>query len=110
MPMSYQPTYVAPVGSVPPQTATITSKAVLRPEYALLPGSSITDNVRSVLPGWEGTRCWILASPAMGHAAGFAQYLIFLAPGGHCQEPETEQGVERAGWPNADRSISGVSA
>ena len=92
-PLSFQPSYFAPAGSLPPQTALITSKAVLRPEYALLPGSSITDNVRSALPGWRGARCWILASPAMGHAAGFAQYLIFLAPEGSCEKPESEDGV-----------------
>jgi (S)-ureidoglycine aminohydrolase len=92
--MAQDPMYFAPAGNLPPQTAMITSKAVLRPEYAILPGTSITDNVRSALPGWLGARCWILASPAMGLAAGFTQYLIFLATDGHCEKPEPEEGVE----------------
>jgi len=89
-----QASFYAPEGIVPPQTAMITSRAVVRPEYAIIPASSVTDNVRSSLPGWERTRCWILAAPAMGFATAFAQYLIYLDAGGACARPEPEPGVE----------------
>jgi len=89
-----QASYFAPEGIVPPQTAMITSRAVVRPEYAIIPASSVTDNIRSNLPGWQRTRCWILAAPAMGFATAFAQYLIYLDAGGACDRPEPESGVE----------------
>ena len=92
--MVTQARYFAPEGIVPPQTAMITSRAVVRPEYAIIPASSVTDNVRSNLPGWQRTRCWILAAPAMGFATAFAQYLIYLDAGGACDRPEAESGVE----------------
>jgi (S)-ureidoglycine aminohydrolase len=89
-----QRTYFAPAGDLPPQTAMITSRAVVRSAYALIPSSSITDNVRSNLPGWTSTRCWVLAAPAIGFGTAFAQYLIYLDPGGGSQQPEFEKGVE----------------
>lgn len=92
--MAYESTYFAPAGDLPPQTAMITSRAVVRPAYALIPASSITDNVRSNLPGWQSTRCWVLAAPAMGFATAFAEYLIYLDEGGGCEQPEFEEGVE----------------
>jgi (S)-ureidoglycine aminohydrolase len=72
----------------------ITSRAVVRSAYALIPATSITDNVRSSLPGWNRTRCWVLATPAIGFATAFAQYLIYLDAGGGCEKPEFEPGVE----------------
>jgi (S)-ureidoglycine aminohydrolase len=72
----------------------ITSRAVMRRAYALIPASSITDNVRSNLPGWERTRCWVLATPAIGFATAFAQYLVYLDDAGGCDRPEFEAGVE----------------
>jgi (S)-ureidoglycine aminohydrolase len=72
----------------------ITSRAVVRSAYALIPSSSITDNVRSNLPGWTSTRCWVLAAPAIGLGTAFAQYLIYLDTGGGSQQPEFEMGVE----------------
>lgn len=92
--MDRQSTYFAPAGDLPPQTAMITSRAVVRSTYALIPRSSITDNVRSNLPGWKATRCWILAAPAMGLGTAFVQYLIYLDEGGGCAQPEFEKGVE----------------
>jgi (S)-ureidoglycine aminohydrolase len=53
------------------------SRARLRPRYALFP---LEGYPTSRLPAWQGAEVRILASPAIG--AGFAQYLIDLAPGG----------------------------
>lgn len=92
--MATEQAYFAPRGDLPPQTAMITSKAVLRSAYAIIPASSVTDNVRSNLPGWHRARCWILAAPAIGYAASFAEYLLYLEHGGGCDEPELEPGVE----------------
>ena len=92
--MNQPSSYFAPAGDLPPQTAMITSRAVVRSTYALIPRSSITDNVRSNLPGWKATRCWILAAPAMGLGTAFVQYLIYLDEGGGCVQPEFEKGVE----------------
>jgi (S)-ureidoglycine aminohydrolase len=86
--------YFTPLGNLPPQTAIISSRAILTPVYGIIPASSITDNVRSTLPSWRNTRCWILATPAIGFATAFAQYLVYLDAGGGCDRPEFEDGVE----------------
>ncbi|WP_347269088.1 (S)-ureidoglycine aminohydrolase [Paracoccus sp. (in: a-proteobacteria)] len=86
--------YFTPNGNVPPQTTMITSKAVVREAYVIIPASSMTDNVRSILPDWRNTRCWVLAAPAIGFATAFAEYLVFLDQGGGCDRPEVEAGGE----------------
>jgi (S)-ureidoglycine aminohydrolase len=48
----------------------------------------------SFLPDWHETKCWILVSPAIGHGAAFAQYLLHIEPGGGSGHPEQESGVE----------------
>lgn len=92
--MDYERTYFTPSGVIPPMTSMVTSKVIVKEAYSIIPASSLTENVRSVLPGWKNTRCWVLTAPAMGHASGFAQYLVYLAPQGGSSAPETESGVE----------------
>lgn len=92
--MDYQRSYFTPSGVIPPMTAMVTSKVIVKEAYSIIPASSLTENVRSVLPGWNNARCWVLTAPAMGHASGFAQYLVYLAAQGGCATPETEEGVE----------------
>jgi len=53
------------------------SRARVRPRYALFP---LEGYPTSRIPAWRGAEIRVLASPAIG--AGFAQYLIDLAPGG----------------------------
>src|SRR6266516_1139179 len=60
-----------------PQKGLVGSRAVEERNFAILPPEGIPE---SVLPAWSGTACRVLASPAMG--AGFAMYLLDLAPGG----------------------------
>lgn len=84
----------SPSPDIAPQSAIITERAVVRPAYAIIPGAAIKENVRSVMPGWQGTRAWILAAPGIGHAVGFAQYLVYLDPEGGCARPEPQAEVE----------------
>lgn len=92
--MSETAAFFSPAAGIPPQSALITSKVVVRDAYAIIPASSVMDSVRSVLPGWRQTRCWVMAAPAIGFATSFAQYLLYLEPGGGCDRPEVEGGVE----------------
>ncbi|WP_108661570.1 (S)-ureidoglycine aminohydrolase [Acuticoccus kandeliae] len=89
-----QPTYFAPSGTLPPQSATITSRAILTDTYAIIPASSLTDNVAAPLPGWDGMRCWVLAAPAIAPGTAFAQYLVHLDPDGGSDRPEADISVE----------------
>lgn len=92
--MNHKPSYFAPQGVIPPQTAMVTSKVIVENAYSIIPASSITDNVRSNLPGWDNTRSWVLSAPSMGHAAAFVQYLVYIDRDGGCARPEDEPGVE----------------
>jgi len=60
-----------------PQSGLVTSRAVVRRNYAILPPEGVAV---SVLPEWRDTFSRVLTAPAMG--ARFAQYLLELAPGG----------------------------
>jgi (S)-ureidoglycine aminohydrolase len=82
----YNPT----CGGLPPQTALMTGRAVFTEAYAVLPRGTMSDIVTSFLPGWEGTRAWILARPLSGFAETFAQYLMEVAPGGGSAAPEPD--------------------
>lgn len=84
----------SPSPEIAPQSAMITERAVVRPAYAIIPGAAIKENVRSILPGWQGTRAWILAAPGIGHAVNFAQYLIYLDPDGGSASPEHQAEVQ----------------
>ena len=88
--------YNPPCGGLPGQTALMTGRAVFTEAYAVIPHGVMSDIVTSLLPGWEGTRAWILARPLSGFAETFAQYLMEVAPGGGSETPEPEaqaQGV-----------------
>lgn len=86
--------YFSPSTDIAAQSAMITERAVVRPAYAIIPAAAIRDNVRSVMPGWRGTRAWVLAAPGIGHAVGFAQYLVYLDPAGGCARPEPQAEVQ----------------
>ncbi|RUP11799.1 MAG: (S)-ureidoglycine aminohydrolase [Methylobacterium sp.] len=88
--------YNPPCGGLPGQTALMTGRAVFTEAYAVIPHGVMSDIVTSLLPGWDGTRAWILARPLSGFAETFAQYLMEVAPGGGSETPEPEaqaQGV-----------------
>ncbi len=80
-----------PSGGYPSQRELVFSRSISRFDYAIRPP---TNMCRSVLPEWQGSLCWILASPEIGFGCGFAEYLIQLEPGGGSQQPEAESGVE----------------
>ena len=90
------PTYHPACGGLPGQTSLMTGRAVFTEAYAVIPKGVMSDIVTSFLPGWAGTRAWILARPLSGFAETFAQYLMDVAPGGGSERPETDaqaQGV-----------------
>jgi len=60
----------------------------------VIPRGVMTDIVTSRLPGWTGTRAWILARPLSGFAETFAQYILDIAPQGGSQSPEPDPGAE----------------
>ncbi|MEG9525372.1 MAG: (S)-ureidoglycine aminohydrolase [Hyphomicrobiales bacterium] len=90
------PTYHPACGGLPGQTSLMTGRAVFTEAYAVIPRGVMSDIVTSFLPGWDGTRAWILARPLSGFAETFAQYLMEVAPGGGSERPEPDaqaQGV-----------------
>ncbi len=89
-----KPTYFAPKGGLPPQTQLMTGRAVFTPAYAVLPRGTMSDIVASLLPGWTGTRAWILARPLSGFAETFSQSIMEVAPGGGSDRPEPDPGAE----------------
>ena len=84
------PSYYAPKGGLPPQTATMDERAVFTEAYAFIPANTMTDIVTSFLPFWEKTRLWIIARPLSGFAETFSQYIMEVAPGGGSDHPETD--------------------
>lgn len=89
-------TYHPACGGLPGQTSLMTARAVFTEAYAVIPRGVMSDIVTSFLPGWDGTRAWILARPLSGFAETFAQYLMEVAPGGGSERPEPDaqaQGV-----------------
>ncbi len=88
--------YFAPTGGLPPQTALHTGRAVFTPAYAVIPRGVYSDIVTSFLPGWDGTRLWIIARPMTGFSETFSHYLMEVAPHGGSTSPEPDalaQGV-----------------
>ena len=86
--------YHAPPGGLPPQTQLMTGRAIFTEAYALIPRGVFSDIVTSLLPGWAGTRAWIVARPLTGFAETFSHYVMELAPGGGSDAPEPEAGAE----------------
>ncbi|TMM52340.1 bifunctional allantoicase/(S)-ureidoglycine aminohydrolase [Sulfitobacter sabulilitoris] len=83
-------TYAFPPGGLPDQSVRPEGTAVFTPAYAVLPAVTQRDIVTSFLPGWTGTRAWILARPLSGFAETFAQYAVEIAPGGGSDAPEPD--------------------
>lgn len=86
--------YGGPAGGLPPQTDLLTSRAKFTEAYCMIPRSVQRDIVTSPLPGWDKTRCWVLARPLSGFAETFSQYVVEVSPGGGSQAPEPEAGAE----------------
>jgi (S)-ureidoglycine aminohydrolase len=88
--------YFAPEGGLPPQTALHTGRAVFTEAYAVIPRGCFSDIVTSFLPGWHGTRLWLIARPMTGFSETFSHYVMEVAPGGGSDTPEPDaraQGV-----------------
>jgi (S)-ureidoglycine aminohydrolase len=86
--------YYAPHGGLPPQTDLLTGRAIFTTAYAVIPKGVMRDIVTSFLPGWEKTRCWIIARPLSGFAETFSQYIMEVAPGGGSNAPEPDPQAE----------------
>ncbi|MEV4689127.1 bifunctional allantoicase/(S)-ureidoglycine aminohydrolase [Microbacterium sp. LWH3-1.2] len=86
--------YYTPRGGLPPQTALLTDRAVVKQAYTFIPKGVLRDIVTSNLPGFTNTRSWILARPVAGSATTFAQLIVEIAPGGGAEAPELEKSVE----------------
>ncbi|MDU8927739.1 bifunctional allantoicase/(S)-ureidoglycine aminohydrolase [Alisedimentitalea sp. MJ-SS2] len=82
--------YAFPPGGLPPMDANPEGSAVFSDAYAVIPANTMRDIVTSSLPGWEGTRVWILARPLSGFAETFAQYAVEVAPGGGSHSPDPD--------------------
>ncbi|AMY67827.1 bifunctional allantoicase/(S)-ureidoglycine aminohydrolase [Frigidibacter mobilis] len=89
-------TYYAPRGGLPPQTQLMTGRAVFTESYAFLPRGVFSDIVTSLLPGWTGTRMWLIARPMSGFSETFSQYVMEVAPGGGSDAPEPEPRAQGA--------------
>ncbi|MCV2869413.1 bifunctional allantoicase/(S)-ureidoglycine aminohydrolase [Defluviimonas sp. WL0002] len=86
--------YFAPTGGLPPQTALMTGRAVFTEAYCFIPKGCFSDIVTSYLPGWTGTRMWLIARPMSGFSETFSQYVMEVAPGGGADAPENEPGAQ----------------
>jgi len=86
--------YAFPDGGLPDQADNPESSAIFTSAYAVIPASTMRDIVTSALPGWSGTRAWILARPMTGFAETFAQYAVEVAAGGGSDMPEPDAGAE----------------
>ncbi|MFN4159745.1 MAG: bifunctional allantoicase/(S)-ureidoglycine aminohydrolase [Gemmobacter sp.] len=86
--------YATPRDGLPPQSDLHTGRAVFTEAYCVIPRGVMTDIVTSNLPGWEGTRAWIIARPMTGFSETFSQYILEVAPGGGSEAPEPEPGAE----------------
>lgn len=88
--------YYSDLGGLPRQTELLSSKAVFKTAYAVIPKTVMSDIVTSYLPHWEETRAWIIARPMTGFSETFAQYIMEVMPGGGSQKPEPDVGVQGA--------------
>ncbi|MGV6812685.1 MAG: bifunctional allantoicase/(S)-ureidoglycine aminohydrolase [Brevirhabdus sp.] len=86
--------YAFPPGGLPGQHESPEGTAIFTDAYAVLPAATQRDIVTSVLPGWRGTRAWILARPLTGFAETFAQYAVEVAPGGGSDQPEPDKSAQ----------------
>jgi (S)-ureidoglycine aminohydrolase len=86
--------YHLPPGGLPPQTTLHTGRAVFTEAYAVIPRGCFSDIVTSFLPGWTGTRMWLIARPLSGFSETFSQYVMEVQPGGGSDAPDAEDGAE----------------
>lgn len=86
--------YHLPPGGLPPQTTLHTGRAVFTEAYAVIPKGCFSDIVTSLLPGWTGTRMWLIARPLSGFSETFSQYVMEVQPGGGSDAPDAEDGAE----------------
>ena len=86
--------YAAPPGGLPDETALHTGRARFTAAWAVIPAGVQRDIVTSLLPGWSGTRAWILARPMTGFAETFSWALLEIGPHGGSAAPEPEAGAE----------------
>lgn len=87
-------TYAFPMGGLPDQDVSPEGKAIFTDAYAVIPAITMRDIVTSYLPGWQGTRVWVLARPLTGFAETFAQYAVEVSPGGGSDTPEPDPSAE----------------
>lgn len=90
------PHYYPPYGGHPDQDQLMTNRAVFTEAYAVIPRASMMDIVTSKLPGWQGTRLWVLARPLTGFAQTFSQYAMEVAPGGGADKAESDPKAQGA--------------
>ena len=97
--------YATAPGGLPGQNALHNGRAVFTTAYAVIPAGVMRDIVTSLLPGWTGTRAWVIARPLTGFAETFAHLLMEIAPDGGAEAPEADPGVQGvifvthgAGW------------
>ena len=88
--------YAFPPGGLPDQKQDPTGTAIFTEAYAVIPAVTQRDIVTSFLPGWQGTRVWILARPMSGFAETFAQYAVELEPEGGSASPEPDKDAQAA--------------
>ncbi len=86
--------YFTPTGGLPEQTELLTDRAIVTEAYTVIPKGVLRDIVTSNLPGFTGTRSWILARPIAGFSTTFSQLIVEIRPGGGAERPEREAGVE----------------
>ncbi|MDG2405568.1 MAG: bifunctional allantoicase/(S)-ureidoglycine aminohydrolase [Paracoccaceae bacterium] len=86
--------YYAPQGGLPSQSQILTDRAMFTPAYAVIPKSTFTDIVTSLLPFWQGARFWVLARPLSGFSETFSQYICEIRPCGGSDRPETDPQAE----------------
>ena len=86
--------YHAPPGGLPPQTGLMTGRAVFTEAYAVIPAGCFSDIVTSALPGWAGTRLWMIARPMTGFSETFSHYVMEVRPGGGSDAPDPEAGAQ----------------
>jgi (S)-ureidoglycine aminohydrolase len=86
--------YYFPPGGLPPQTQLMTGRAVFTDAYCVIPKACFSDIVTSNLPGWTGTRLWLIARPMSGFSETFSQYVMEVQPGGGSDAPDTDTGAE----------------
>ena len=93
-PTSPARSYPPAPGGLPPQSAFAAGRAVFTDSYAVIPHSVMRDITTSFLPGWNGTRLWVLARPMTGFSETFSHYLVETIPGGGSDTPEDDSAAE----------------